>query len=102
MVGGGGQEDDGRPAREKLAANLSGLMERGGLDVDDVARRAEVDADSVRLVLAGEDQDLDTTTVIVRAGAAGGTAAGLIAGISWVPYGLDNRPGGEWKIESID
>jgi hypothetical protein len=102
VAGGQRQTDDTKPCRDKLAANLSGLMERGGFGVEDVARRAEVHPDAVRLVLAGEDRDLSTSDVVILAGAAGGRPEDLTAGIRFVPYGLDNRPGGEWRIDSID
>lgn len=94
--------DDARPGRQRLAANLLQLMERRDLDVEAVAYRAGIDPDAVRLVLAGEDQEVDAGMVLVLSGAVEASPGDLFAGIRWVPYGLDDRPGGEWRIGSID
>jgi hypothetical protein len=92
--------DDSKRARDQLAANLAAQMEREGMSVEDLARRAEVSTEEMELVLAGEDPDLTATDCIVLAGAADLSFGELFAGISWTPY-FDRR-GGEFQIPAID
>jgi transcriptional regulator with XRE-family HTH domain len=92
--------DGGRAARDRFAANLSRLIERGGFDVEAIARRSGLDPETVRNILRGEDLDPPITACVALAGAAGGTFSDLTAGIAWIP---DYEHGsGQWKVDSID